>query len=492
MFVKLFRKIFITLTKKANILILFFWLIISLIIYYLNIHNLLLSFPFHTNTIESVQIGESIPGCVMTKVDPFDEFVLPLIVKLNFTCPKQKPLTILDSNDVVRIEEKENHFNCYYSWINRLPGDKKVSYSDVHLIADAGLQLTNQNYVVNVSCFRDNQLIYENIHLKIPSYAVPARKVDITEKPNVFILVIESLGHLSYQRFMPKLEAIIDKIGNFHTFNAVNRVGENSLPNSAALIAGESISDQMAASQANTKWDNKLPFIWSEFKENNYLTAFLEDNPMLGIFSFYNRSFHNQPTDFYPVQFWLHIFSKWKQLATSLLTDYSNYCWKNITSNVDIYLDICTRFGRKFQFEPFFMFAVYGQMTHENFNNLQLIDEPLAKFLHNFNSVFAENTIFLLIGDHGIRQGSYSDSPMGRMEASLPFMAIRIPDNLHRKHPHLRKYLSINENRLTTMFDVHKTLQDIGKGKMIIVIKTVVLIVGQNSLCHFNIIFYYF
>ena len=94
--------------------------------------------------------------------------------------------------------------------------------------------------------------------------------------------------------------------------------------------------------------------------------------------------------------------------------------------------------------QSFFLFAFYVQMTHDNVNNFQLVDEPLAKFFDSFKSML-HNTLLVFAGDHGPRYGPSVPSAYGRMEERLPLVTIRVPDPLIKKYPHLEKFLAANK-----------------------------------------------
>jgi len=77
-------------------------------------------------------------------------------------------------------------------------------------------------------------------------------------------------------------------------------VGENTIPNVMAALGGYSdaemrdscfLSDQMA--------QDGCPYLWDRFSGANYLTALIEDAPLLAIFNYLKTGFVQQPTDFY-------------------------------------------------------------------------------------------------------------------------------------------------------------------------------------------------
>ncbi|XP_074601684.1 uncharacterized protein LOC141855503 [Brevipalpus obovatus] len=404
--------------------------------------------------------------CKPPSVDPFDPFFTRVMVNKTLKCPQDRPMTHVDENGILKRsdwtqlsgENVHDPIQCSYAFVHRAGSDDKVSYSGVQVIPDDGVQLTDDNYVVKTFCTQNSVQLYENIHIYIPKFDhVPSNE----DKPQVFILTIESLSRLSFIRFMPETQRALEQIGNFHSFSYVNRVEENSFPNSMALITGIAVNDYVASKLANVPWDNRLPYVWDNFKQAGYITSFLEDQPMIGLFSYYNRGFINPPTDFYPVHYWSHMYPNGAKGVWTLLTDMKTYCYGKNGVKLELFLDMAAAFVKTLESKPFFMYSFFSQYTHEDFNNFQIVDKRLAEFLINLAPTFTKNTIFMLLGDHGPRQNGVIDSPVGRMEGSLPFFTIRIPDKLDDRFPSLRKYLSLNEDRLTTWYDIHSMLLDI-------------------------------
>jgi len=70
-----------------------------------------------------------------------------------------------------------------------------------------------------------------------------------------------------------------------------------------------------------------------------------------------------------------------------------------------------------------------------------------------------ETSVLIVLSDHGFRFGSFPQTDLGRMENNLPFLFIAFPTWFHKRFPSLVANVVTNSRRLTTPFDLHKTLQ---------------------------------
>jgi len=77
-------------------------------------------------------------------------------------------------------------------------------------------------------------------------------------------------------------------------------VGENTFPNAIAFNTGyEAHELPKVCNYSMSRPLDFCPFIWKEFNEANYLTAFIEDVPLLATFNHYKTGFVERPVDFY-------------------------------------------------------------------------------------------------------------------------------------------------------------------------------------------------
>lgn len=80
-----------------------------------------------------------------------------------------------------------------------------------------------------------------------------------------------------------------------------------------------------------------------------------------------------------------------------------------------------------------------------------------------FQKNFAQlkNSFVFFVTDHGQRTHAIRSTYTGGLEINLPYMAVRVPDNYKKKYPHLHNNLKLNSAKMTTKFDMHRTLLQI-------------------------------
>ena len=82
----------------------------------------------------------------------------------------------------------------------------------------------------------------------------------------------------------------------------------------------------------------------------------------------------------------------------------------------------------------------------------------LVKFLHEGN--YLNNTLLILMGDHGSRYSKFRYTYSGKMEERLPYFGFLFPPWFEEKYPQAIKNLRTNTQRLTTPFDLYETFKD--------------------------------
>ena len=103
-------------------------------------------------------------------------------------------------------------------------------------------------------------------------------------------------------------------------------------------------------------------------------------------------------------------------------------------------------------------FFFIGEISHNNFNAVQLLDEDLNKFLKEFHTKgYLDDTLLILLGDHGWRYGDFRQTVQGKLEERLPLFSMTFPKWFKQKYPTLANNLRTNTQRLTSWFDVYAT-----------------------------------
>jgi hypothetical protein len=111
--------------------------------------------------------------------------------------------------------------------------------------------------------------------------------------------------------------------------------------------------------------------------------------------------------------------------------------------------------------DPYFHFTWATKISHNNFNMLSLGDKPLYKFLKYMNKAgHLNNTILILMSDHGSRIDKIRKTSQGKLEDRMPLLYFVIPSWFKSRFPKAVKNLQENSQKLTSAYDMHETLKD--------------------------------
>jgi len=85
------------------------------------------------------------------------------------------------------------------------------------------------------------------------------------------------------------------------------------------------------------------------------------------------------------------------------------------------------------------------QLSHDSLNTLQFSDSLFADLLNNLeNDGILENTILILVSDHGYNFGGIRETLTGYYENKLPALWIRLPAQIKKSHPDWESSLKNN------------------------------------------------
>jgi hypothetical protein len=191
-----------------------------------------------------------------------------------------------------------------------------------------------------------------------------------------------------------------------------------------------------------------------DYERQGYMTLYAEDDPSVSAFNLRLRGFSKSPTHHYMRPFWLsleHENERDEPGRCSKSESMVNHTLKYIKSFFDAYPT-----SRKFAF------GFHSYLAHAHPNNLCLAEDDLMWFLREFvDNGYLKDTMLVIMGDHGSRNGEYRESIQGKMEERLPWFSISLPSHFHKTYPDLTANLRSNQAIITSSFDVHATLRHI-------------------------------
>ena len=268
---------------------------------------------------------------------------------------------------------------------------------------------------------------------------------------NVAFIVFDSQSSANFERTMPKtLKYLRGQSGNVQLkHHAV--VGDGTTPQLCAILTGLNEHHLPDARMENkeSKTVDGWPFLFKTFKQQGYVTMFLEDQAEFAAFSNHLRGFRHSPTDHYARPFFL---------ATSKTFERSFCVGPKAVHKHG--LDYTMEFYEKYRGFPKFSISVIASVSHNSLNNMQLIDNDLYQFLISFETKGQRNnTLLIILGDHGPRISQFRASISGKLEESLPFASVLVPKWFPQKHKDLYEALTYNSDILTSHFDFYPTLK---------------------------------
>lgn len=118
---------------------------------------------------------------------------------------------------------------------------------------------------------------------------------------NVFMLGFDSLSRLAFMRKLPKTYEYLTKNLTGLVLKGYNIVGDGTPQALIPILTGKTELELPDTRKRKFKSNfvNVYPFIWNEYKKHGYMTAFNEDLPSSGIFTYRLNGFKKPPTDHY-------------------------------------------------------------------------------------------------------------------------------------------------------------------------------------------------
>nr|XP_045613859.1 uncharacterized protein LOC123767856 [Procambarus clarkii] len=198
---------------------------------------------------------------------------------------------------------------------------------------------------------------------------------------------------------------------------------------------------------------NAYPFIWNDFKKNGYVTLYAEDQAHIGTFQYRLRGFDKPPTDHYMRPFFISAYPEFKTNP--------KLCLK-ATPRHKVFFNYVYDFMNEYKTEPKFAFAFHSELSHDDFNLVSVADQDLLDLLSSLRrDAHLNNTILVVMSDHGHRFSTIRGTQQGKQEERLPVMAIVLPKAFTDTYPSAADNIRMNVHRLTTPFDLFPTMQDV-------------------------------
>ncbi|EYC29380.1 hypothetical protein Y032_0006g2949 [Ancylostoma ceylanicum] len=291
------------------------------------------------------------------------------------------------------------------------------------------------------------------------------------DRYSIDILAFDSTSRTMFMRHMPRTVEIMNKLG-YEMFYGYTKIGDNSAVNLGPILAGD-IPEALNESKFDVSGDisqdwilpttkgldpTLLPFLWKTMKEKFGCRTMFNDDIAVsdrGVFHYppeeFQPGFTSPPTDHYYRAYYLAVYKNWIYTGC-----------KDGGQIQREFIDIWRRFANVYKDVCHFGFTFITSLTHEAGFPIETLDEFMRSSLENLYVTGAlDNTVSVIMGDHGNRVGLVQFSHTGRIEERMPLMAIRLPTDFKDRYPTEYSNFLTNKWKLTSNYDIHQMLKDI-------------------------------
>ena len=318
-------------------------------------------------------------------------------------------------------------------------------------------------------CKANDGKTYESIHNSIARVDISKQKLIKAKDSkglNVVIWGTDSMSSLAFQRMLPMSHEYFTKTLGGILLEGYNIIGDGTAQAWIPILTGKTQFEQPDTQKggAGSHFCDIYPLIWKEYERQGYITNFAEDDPNFGMFNYKLKGFRKQPTHHYMRPFYLEA-TRFTNSRYSAYLPFDNrpekYCLGS-RPRPRMMFDWIKESFETYPDSLKLSISFSAELTHE-YNDFAQLQEPyLLEFLQSMESKnYLNNTVVILMSDHGARFSKLRATEQGKLEERMPYFAFRFPDWFKRVYPREFNNFVTNSKRLTTPFDIHETLLDL-------------------------------
>jgi len=274
--------------------------------------------------------------------------------------------------------------------------------------------------------------------------------------PNLLLILIDPISRARFEGSLAKTHALLQRL-NFTSFDAYTAVGNNSGPNQAALYSGRPLAKRDSISNHTREW------LWDTLRQRGYATLKAEDgcidnsnmiqsiSPKVDHGEAFNKMMcfdFQRPNCLAGKPAAQHLV----EYVNEFMIAYNNRKpWAGLIHLIDSHEDTQIVEGTLDDILVEFLFNIYDREQAKKLGSRRAFELQISPDIWN-------NTVVLVMSDHGLHYGDYVQSAAGLRERSQPMLHVHLPIGLTSAKE--REILELNKHFVVTPFDVYRTLLD--------------------------------
>ncbi|XP_069676617.1 uncharacterized protein [Periplaneta americana] len=281
---------------------------------------------------------------------------------------------------------------------------------------------------------------------------------------DVLMFGFDSLSRNMFIRHLPRTYHYLRETLQMIDLRGYNIVGDGTPQALIPILTGKTeleLPETRKRMGDKASYVNIYPFVWKDFQENGYVTGYLEDCPHVGTFTYRLKGFDSPPTDHYARTYYI--------ASTQEYSRFRKYCMGSIPRH-KVVMNYVHDFFKVYREKPKFMFSFHTELSHDSHNLIGAVDLDMLEWLQTMNEEgHLNNTMLVIMSDHGPRFADIRNTQQGKQEERLPMFGLVFPPWFQRAYPDAMVNIRRNSQRLTTPFDINPTLKNVlhyeGSGK---------------------------
>ncbi|XP_060064811.1 uncharacterized protein LOC132545152 [Ylistrum balloti] len=427
-------------------------------------------FRFSNNNVNAV--------CTLPEIDPFDDEIM----KLNWhprpvVCENTPPFMFIDRKGFIHLNSttlsseklSNSDIDCTYQHVERQFDDDVIFKKEVRFVEPEYIEC---DFVVARCRDKGGKKLYESLLINVNPHTDKSIRNESQQQLSVLVLGIDSLSRNGALRKLPKTMKYFEDVLGGISFKGYTKVGENTFPNLVPLLTGKKADPRELPHVWGQHYFDDYPLIHHNFSSAGYVTLYAEDWPAFSTFNYASKGFIVPPSDHYIRPMYLGM-KKMQPVVTSLdqvflfLEDKnikmksSSLCFKNQLKH-HMFLEYFKRFVDVYRKKAKFAFTWMNEISHDYSNFLEIADQDFVDFLIWLKEDgHLNNTVMMLMSDHGSRTEAIRNTAAGRIEVRMPLLSIALPEHFKHQHPVLVETMIHNSKVITTPFDVYAFMDDV-------------------------------